>query len=295
MPVQPSSTPASETSNSIWPGFGLIEACGPDAQPFLQSQLSSDVNALALGGWQWSAWLSAKGRVTALMLLLRQDERRYWMLLPDHPAAPLASALQRFVLRRKLELRVLDELIALPCFEPCGHAAVAVVHLHDRAQRSIELLPEASTPAESAPLNVARWLQEDIRCGVPRLSPEGGTHTAHMLSLDRLQAASLTKGCYPGQEIVARTHYLGQSKRRLGALIFSEPGTSAPHPGAVIARNGHACGEVLISARCSDGRVLMQTVMAETAEEGKITVEGCEAHPLPLAPAPLPDALPPGP
>ena len=265
---------AIDTAIDTGPGFGLVEAAGPDASAFLQSQLSSDLNTLQVGGWQWSAWLSAKGRVIALMLLFRADAERIWMLLPDHPADALVAALQRFVFRRKLKLRVVDELIALPCFEPLVPHPQARIELPGRIQRRIELLPVAHAGRYSAEI-ARRWLEEDIRCGIPRLLAEGGTHTAHMLSLDRLHAISLSKGCYPGQEIVARTHYLGQSKRRLGALISVAPDAVLPAAGTQVLLNDTAFAEVVVAVRSGDGRALAQVVQTAAAEGPS---EGCNVR-----------------
>ena len=70
----------------VWRG-GVLEAHGRDALAFLHAQLMSDVKALSNGGWQWSGWLSAKGRVIALAALQRVDEQRFRLWLPDHSAA----------------------------------------------------------------------------------------------------------------------------------------------------------------------------------------------------------------
>ena len=85
-------------------GHGLLAVEGPDAQAFLQAQLMNDVGALAPGRWQWTGWLTAKGRVVALMALLRTAPDRFLAVLPDFPASDLQERLQRYVFRSKVRL-----------------------------------------------------------------------------------------------------------------------------------------------------------------------------------------------
>jgi hypothetical protein len=94
---------------AVWSG-GVLEAEGRDAGAFLQAQLMNDVSQLGVGDWQWNGWLSPKGRVIALTLLLRRGEQLYWLVLPDYPATRLADDLRRFQFRSKLSLRARDDL-----------------------------------------------------------------------------------------------------------------------------------------------------------------------------------------
>jgi folate-binding protein YgfZ len=198
------------------PEFTVLAVEGSDSLAFAQSQFSNDANALQPGDWQWSAWLNAKGRVLALFALLRRpDEDGLWLLLPDHPAELLAPALSRFVLRRKCRVQARTDLQVYGRFlsgvADAPGDAVACLRMRGEPTRELFVLPVAVRAAESEPVATTEWLRADIRQGVPRLPAEGGSHTAHMLGLDRLEALSLSKGCYPGQEIVARTHYLARA------------------------------------------------------------------------------------
>lgn len=212
------------------PSHEMLAVEGPDAAAFLQAQLMNDVRLLVPGRWQWNGWLSAKGRLIALMALLRTAEDRFLLVLPDMPAAELQSRLQRFVFRSKVRLSALTDWHCAVEFEPAVETPADRELAQgddqvgwrldmggDDARRALWLLPAAS-PATAPPESATseRWLALDLAHGLPRL-PGAGVEawTPQMLSLDRLHAFSLTKGCYPGQEIVARTHYLGKAKRAL--------------------------------------------------------------------------------
>lgn len=259
------------------PGFGVIAVSGPDAGKFLQAQLMSDVAALAPGQWHWSGWLTPKGRVIAVMAVLRLDEDRFLLLVPDHPVDALKAALQRFLFRSKL---VLDDAPGWVVAAGPHHATPApdrfdggptpplALDLGDPAQpRTLWLLPQgdpALAPADAA--LEQRWRATDLAYGLPRL-PEDQREawTPQMLSLGRLAAFSLRKGCYPGQEIVARTHYLGQAKRELVRIL----GEGLASGQAVKAAEA-AVGTVVCTT--ADGREGLAVLTA--GEHPPLTVEG---------------------
>lgn len=213
-------------------GFSILAVTGPDSGGFLQAQTMNDVRGLAAMQWQWNGWLNPKGRLIALFALLKLDDERFLAVLPDFPAAELAAMLQRFVFRSKLKLQVASDLV---CAGELPAEAADAGSTRDRATGDVEnglrldwsgdeshrmlwLLPEALTVAADPELDAA-WLVADMSHGLPRVGSEQvESWTPQMLSLDALHAFSLKKGCYPGQEIVARTHYLGKSKRRLAAI-----------------------------------------------------------------------------
>ncbi len=217
-------------------GFTLLAVDGADAQSFLQSQLMNDVTALADGQWQWSGWLTPKGRVIALFALARLTPTSFLLVLPDFPADDLKLALQRFVFRAKVSLTVRDDLRAAAGFDLDPATLTAgpsrIVGAADTGYcldwfgngcetgRALLVLPaDDNALAAVSELTDSRWLALDIARGLPRLpASQREAWTPQMLSLERLSAFSLKKGCYPGQEIVARTHYLGQAKRQLAAV-----------------------------------------------------------------------------
>lgn len=164
-------------------GFSLLVCEGADAGAFLQAQTMNDVRPLAPGHWQWNGWLNPKGRVIALFALLRLDDARYWLLLPDYPAESLLPRLQRYVFRSKLKLS------ASPGYRAAGDLAPppagvspadAVVHdgeamrldfRGDGGRRHLLLLPAGDpTLAADDPDTDQAWLKLDLQHGLPRLA-----------------------------------------------------------------------------------------------------------------------------
>ena len=233
---------------SLLESHQVLAVAGPDAEAFLQAQLMNDVRLLAPGQWHWSGWLSAKGRVIALMALVRTAPDRFLMVLPDFPADEMRMRLQRYVFRSKLVLAV-----------PGWRCAAQFDDVE-------------AVPGEE------RWLDLDLAHGLPRLPAEGvEAWTPQMLSLERLRAFSLKKGCYPGQEIVARTHFLGKAKRGLLRL--------AGDALAVGQALRDAAGNELGVVACVDARgVQAQAVATLDAEGAELNVNGRHVDVLALEP-----------
>lgn len=218
------------------PDTGLLRLQGADAETFAQSQFANDVAALAPGQWQWSCWLNAKGRVLDVFALARLAEGDLLLILPDGGAQALGQALQRFVFRRKVRL-ALDPRPVSGHFGAATSAASNQLAISD--DEVIELdwgsstLPRtlrigAGADLADDPAACRSWQQADLRLGLPRLASEQReSWTAQQLGLDRLQGYSVRKGCYPGQEIVARTHFLGKAKRATVLLHGIAPDITA--------------------------------------------------------------------
>lgn len=253
-------------------GFGVLEVQGVDAAAFLQAQCMNDVAALSPGHWHWSGWLTPKGRVIALFALLRVAADRFWLVLPDFPASELQSRLQRYVFRSKLTLSIAPVLAAAgpeagtPSLgQALGDAAqgLALDFGGQGGTRTLWLLPVSDPALAPADADTDRqWFAADLAHGLPRLPADAvEAWTPQMLSLGRLSAFSLRKGCYPGQEIVARTHYLGQAKRELVRLqgYGLQPGL------AVETGAGAAAGQVV----CADaaGREALAVLGADAGVE----------------------------
>lgn len=245
---KPYTTPTREFA---LPNHAVLAMTGRDAQAFAQAQFMNDVAALGDGQWQWSGWLTPKGRVIALFALLRLDAQTLWLLLPDGNAAALAEQLRRYVFRSKVSLDIRDDLHVGGCFSPPAQAAAAsMAHAGDRIE--LDLSGDAdprqlwidTQPAATDAEDLARWLASDLRHGLPHLPmDQTGQWTPQQLSLERLRAFSIKKGCYPGQEIVARTHFLGQAKRGL-ALLDTDTALAA---GAEVGDGARALGTVVSS------------------------------------------------
>jgi folate-binding protein YgfZ len=172
------------------PGHEIVRVEGRDALAFLQAQLAGDLRPLADGDRAWNCYLTPQGRVQSVFAVARESAERFALHVPERMAAAVAERLKRYVFRSKVALAV----------EP--GAAVD----DDAARRRC------------------------IAIGLPLIAaPVADTFTAHALSLERFDAFSTSKGCYPGQEIIARTHFKGRSKR---ALVRVAGDGEPPAPGA---------------------------------------------------------------
>lgn len=266
--------PVKSTEKAALGGITLLSIQGPDAEAFAQSQTMNDVLALPVGHWHWNGWLNAKGRVLALFALVRVAPGDLLLLVLDESAETLREGLQRFVFRSKVRLVVRDDLaafagtadapIAFEAPDRClggddGSLALDVGTSH--AARHLHVGPRQGHPID--PEATRRWRDADLHHGLPRW-PAGREHgwTPHMLSLDRLRAFSTGKGCYPGQEIVARTHFLGQSKRQAwwldGVGLAAGQGVTDPDGrpvGEIIEATGDGRGGLAVAALTAAGLV----------------------------------------
>lgn len=227
----------------------VMRLSGRDAFAFTQAQFANDVALLAVGQWQWSLLLSPKGRVIALFALIRLADDEFLVWLPDFPAASLAEHLVRVRFRSKVDIETLENAGLFGSFtapDELGFDALQnrasilrdakstapariVLDLTGATPRTLMIDLQTSAPSTDSDFVDARWRLDDIAHGLPRLGDsQVEAFTPQMLGLERLHAFSVKKGCYPGQEIVARTHFLGKAKRsslRMELNQLADPGT----------------------------------------------------------------------
>ena len=262
----------------------LLQLSGPDAVSFAQGQFMNDVEALAEGEWQWSGWLTPKGRLAALFALLRVDDA-VLLLLPDADPAGFAAALGRFVFRAKVRVEAVQGRVSGALAAPAAATGKRLAEAHGRLELDLggeggprTLWIERGVAAGTDPDGSAEWAVADLLHGLPRL-PAGDEPqwTPQQLSLERLAAFSVRKGCYPGQEIVARTHFLGKAKR---GLVLLE-GNAPLSPGLEV-RAGDAAAGTIASAASDGDRHLALAVMPLERPEGQLAAGAVELCELPL-------------
>ncbi|EXI68942.1 MAG: tRNA-modifying protein YgfZ [Candidatus Accumulibacter adjunctus] len=258
--------------------LGLLAVSGPDAASFLHGQLTSDVKHLAEGSAQHSAWCSAKGRMLASFLVLHCGPD-YFLQLSADLLPFIHKRLSMFVLRSKLSIddrsgerqllgvsgpqaeRALCAAgLPVPA-TPLGMAATAAALIVRLDNRRFELLVKIEAAAElwrqlqtqARPVAAAAWQWLDIEAGVPLISgPTREEFVPQMAGFEQLGAVSFRKGCYPGQEIVARTQYLGKVKRHLYRAHCGSPMTAGQ---AIYSASSpqQPCGMVLNAAAAPGG------------------------------------------
>lgn len=266
-------------SASGWPA--VVAVTGADAEKFLQAQLTCDVALAAPGKGIPFAWCTSAGRVRASGWLLRGDAR-FFLLAGAAGGQALASALSRFIFRDRVVITP-DEFFADEAPDDDARANDEVFLMPGNPARRISVSRGSSASRE--PEN---YLLGGIRSGTCELPAAlEGRFIPQMLNLDLTGGVSFTKGCYPGQEIVARTHNLGRVKRRM--LRFSSAAPCIP-PGTELYSGSNRAGECLVSAADGTGCELLAVVkLDETDLESLHTVHRSEA---PLRLLTLPYAIP---
>ncbi|WP_153117467.1 CAF17-like 4Fe-4S cluster assembly/insertion protein YgfZ [Rhodocyclus tenuis] len=295
--------------------LALIACTGEDASDFLHNQLTSDVRHLADGAAQPAAWCTARGRMLASFFLLR-DGSTYTLRLAADLAPAIAKRLRIYVLRSKVKVeegaagaeRIQLGLAGVQAEAALSGAGLPVptADLAIAAFASgwvLRLAPgryEVAVDASAAPATwqalaslarpagspVWRWL--DIRSGWPLVTAATSEEfVPQMADFDQLGGVSFKKGCYPGQEVIARTHYLGKIKRRLFRLHAATPlvaGLALWSPDSP----EHACGMIVDGTPAPDGGfdalAVVQDSSAERASLKVGGVDGADAALSPLAP-----------
>lgn len=244
LPAAPRTQP--ETGVIALTDHRVIAVRGADARSFLQGQLSQDVLTLAPRETRRASLNNPQGRCLVILYILadyarlNENETDVLCVTPESQAATLVNTLRRYVLRSKVTLADETERYALHgCWtSPSGSASVTTVHWpHTLDGRWMRLAPRrTSAPDTGDAYALAAWHAADITAGLPRLTPRTeGEFVAQMLNLDALDAISFKKGCYTGQEVIARAHFRGRVKRRLQRFCLAlPPGVVAPTPGESI-------------------------------------------------------------
>ena len=278
--------------------FGVIRFSGAEAQAFLHNQLTCDVGELTTGRSTYGSYCTPKGRVLATFLLWRTGGE-YFMQLPVLLREPIQKQLSKYILRAKVQ--------ASDASSEWNLLGIAGKDSQEVVRRAIGVAPNAVHEVAQAPdamvvkfpgeryeivaskektqavrdslasgsemADPEYWDWLDIRAGIPTILP--ATQEAfvpQMLNLDLIGGVSLTKGCFPGQEIVARMHYRGTLKQRM--YLANIPGTEAPQPGDKLYSPGfgeQACGTIVNAARSQEGgHNVLAVIQIASVEKGDV-------------------------
>jgi len=278
--------------------FSLIRFAGEDAQQFLNGQLSCDVNSLEPLHACYGSYSTPKGRMLATVLLWR-DATGFFMQLPRSVREATQKRLSMYILRSKVKAEdasdahvlfgvagkdasaILKPLFAELPAEPLALTSAegaSVLRLSaDRYQivaspeRAVALRDAIAKHATLVGPAVWDWL--DIRAGIPFITPATQEQLVpQMANLDLIGGVSFSKGCYPGQEIVARMHYLGRLKQRMYLANIEE--TESPQPGDKLysADMGEQASGMIVSAAPSPdgGYDVLAAIQIESVKGGNV-------------------------
>jgi hypothetical protein len=298
---------------------GVLVAAGADAAAFLHGQMSSDVKRLGRGEGVWTSYNSPKGRMLATAFIYRPDvgpEDRFEALVAADIADAVRKRLAMFVLRSKVT--VADDTVAWlrlgiggpgaadavanafgrapPSGGAITHEGTRIVRLPDG--RFLVLVPVASAPTVfdalarvAVPAGAPVWTWLGIRSGVPMVTAATQDRfVAQTANWDAIGGLDFHKGCYPGQEIVARTQYLGRLKERLFAYATT---SFPPAPGSRLfgpPYGDQPCGTVVNAAPDPGGGARFLAVVQVDAAAGPLAL-GAPDGPT-ATQEPLPYAIP---
>lgn len=278
-------------TTTVLPDFAVIEAVGEDTAGFLQGQLSNDIAGLTPGQACLAAYCTPKGRMLASMVVWQVADAQtptYRALIRHDIAPAIVKRLSMFVLRAKVKLSLLPALVqgvscATPdAVPPAAASAAASWPKQPAAYTVVETTAGAFIAAPCANPDQARWWHIDPRDDVQTLDAAesnavGAWHAADIaaglpwvelatqdmfipqtLNFDLIGGVSFTKGCYPGQEVVARSHYRGTVKRRMARGVITldaaqaslaniTPGQDTFHAGAPDAPVGRIVNAAVVN------------------------------------------------
>ena len=253
------------------PGWGLILVEGPDASSFLQGQLTNSVlglsptssGAIAQGSSaaRLTGYCTAKGRLLAsawISLHSSPSVTQYALFVSRDIAAVFAKRLTMFVLRSKVTVRDMSEAWSIyGALEPIAQAlphlpadAIALAMQTPEDTNPMKRIVFASQMTVDAQANASAWNMAEVLSGIPRIvAATQDQFVPQMVNLESVGGVDFKKGCYPGQEVVARSQYRGAIKRRLFLAKTQTPIESCP-PGTEIFHEedpGQPAGMVVLS------------------------------------------------
>lgn len=314
-PAQELQAAANDTILADLSHLGLIQASGEESQSFLQGQFTNDVRKVNPAQAQLSGWCSPKGRLLANFLLWQSGG--YYLQLPAELQPAILKRLGMFKLRSKVTLHEAQDDVVR--FGVAGKMAESIL------SSQVGVLPQADfgvvstdgtliirmpgdrfelvVPLDKAqplwtalakqarPVGCNAWQWLELRAGVPVVTPATQEHfVPQMVNLEAIGGVSFQKGCYPGQEIVARTQYLGKLKRRmyLAHLDVNVP----PQPGDELYSpelEGQASGTIVNAETAPGGGYdVLAVLQIGSAESNDVHLKALDGPRLGLTPLPYP-------
>ena len=310
MNPHPTISPALEGATRL-DDWGLIRAEGADAASFLHGQLTNDIEQLGADEARLAGYCSAKGRLLASFVVWRSGDALWLACSADLLAATL-KRLRMFVLRAKCTLS--DAGTALPLVGLAGEAAVrwlgagapaaaggkrdlggggSVVRLPDAAGVARFLCAGLASPPPLPALDPQAWRRLEVLSGVARITtPTVEQFVPQMLNYELIGGVDFRKGCYPGQEVVARSQYRGSVKRR--SFLFETEGAASPGQEVFDAGDDplQPSGQVVNAAPGAGGcgSVALVEVKLASIGAGRLRLGAPDGPP--LRPLPLPYPVP---
>lgn len=270
--------------------LSVLSVRGPDARAFLQGQVSNDLDLLDEKPAMLAGLHNAQGRCLAVLRLLRVDAGQVLVVLPADLSASIAAHLAKFVFRARVKIEdASSQWRTYGAAGPDAEAAASTrlgIPMDASGLRQMMVAPRAEPLPDADRQRRSGWRLDDIASGLPEITAAtSGKFTAQMLNLDLIGGISFSKGCYTGQEIIARAHYLGQVKRRM--LRFHVDGELELQPALRVSLGDGRRAQVVMSSAAEGGGLEFLAVTTPGAvpvvdEEDAATGARLNATQLPL-------------
>ena len=290
-----------------------LHVTGNDASKFLHAQFTNDLANLPVYCWQYSGYCTPKGRLLAFMTIARIAENDYFLIFPAEISEKILPRLRMFVMRDDVKItpqedhKVIMGIVGsvAPLIRPDhlienetgkiikegdsflltindggGENTERYMYISDDVK--IKSLPQFSTDRNA-------WTLLDIETGIPSiLASTQEAFVPQMVNLDLIGAVNFKKGCYPGQEIVARVHYLGKIKQRMFVVSSEQKALAQPNDKIFIAgQENNAIGTVVQSATCDSGKKIQAVLQTKAViENADIRLGAINGNKLAVVPQP---------
>ncbi len=293
--------------------LGVIRATGEDAIKFLQGQLTQDVALMGLNEAHLAAFCNRKGRMQASFVVFKRSEHEILMVCSADILQQTIKRLSMFVLRDKVKL--LDASADFSLFGLVGSAIDAIESIADNAhmhwskhdfygqnlvflypgagfERALWCAPAATPPPGGSTLAPGIWEWLEVQSGIAMITqPIFEAFVPQMLNYESVGGVNFKKGCYPGQEIVARSQFRGTLKRR-AYLVHGDAAMTIGQEVFHLLDTEQPCGMVAACAAHPEGGfdaiVSMQTAAARDSDHGRLTLGSAGGAALTLLALPYP-------
>lgn len=289
------------------PHLGVIRAEGEDAVKFLQGQLTQDFALLRTNEARLAAFCSAKGRMQASFVGFKLAEGDIVLVCARDLLPATLKRLSMFVLRSKVKLSdataafelrglagqaattLLGSRAAPWTLVQAGGASVVALYPADDVARALWLAPLGTPLPDAPPISNEAWAWGEVRSGVATLTtPVADAFVPQMLNYESVGGVNFKKGCYPGQEVVARSQFRGTLKRR-GYIIRAEAPLAVGDEIFQAADAEQPCGSVAQAARSADGAYeAIASLQVAAAEAGGLHLHRADGAVLSLLSLPYP-------
>lgn len=283
--------------------LGVIRAQGEEAAKFLHSQLTQDMVLVRPDEARLAAFCNAKGRMLASFVVVARDPQDLLLVIARDLLAPTLKRLSMFVLRSKVKLADasadfdvvglagsaagLTEGLAPWHKREAGAAQVVRLYPADGQPRALWVAPAGTAAPAGTPMPPDAWTWGEVRSGIaPVTAATAEAFVPQMLNYESVGGVNFKKGCYPGQEVVARSQFRGTLKRR-AYLVHAEGVLRAGQDVVHAADPEQAAGQVALAAPAPGGGFdAIVAIQVAAAQEGRLTAGTVDGPALTLLPLP---------